>query len=118
METQPSGMDSIEVRAGPSGVGAKFTGTQIFCAVLLVLLAAIVVYLLHEHDKKEEARATSAIETMRALKEAVDRQAEAQQAFIFVLSLPQPEREKLNLAKPRLLYEMEKYERHDRELRR
>jgi hypothetical protein len=97
-----------------SGIGAKFTGTQTFCAVLLLLLVAIVVYVMNEHDKKQETRAASTVETMRALKDAVDRQAEAQQAFIFVLSLPQIEREKLNLAKPRMLYEMEAYDRERR----
>jgi len=71
--------------------------------------------MLDQHDWRGAPREANTIAALNALKEAVDRQAEAQQVFVYVLSLPPAKREKLNLAKPRMLYEMESY---GRELRR
>jgi hypothetical protein len=74
-------------------VWAKLTGSQVLNALLLIVLAAVVVYMIDESDQKAVAREVDVVAAMHALREAVDRQSEMQQAFIFVLSLRQSERE-------------------------
>jgi hypothetical protein len=105
--------NSIEVR-GPGGLWPKLTGAQVFNTLLLIVLAAVVVYMIDQTDQKTAARQVDVVAAMHALKEAVDRQSQMQQAFIYVSSLPQAEREKLNFAKPRALYNMQNYDREHR----
>src|SRR3954466_1229474 len=99
---------SIDITASPSGIHGVFKGAQSACVAVLIVLGGAVAYMQNEHDKKEEVRAAAHVQAMQALKDAVERQAEMQQAFVYVQALPQSEREKLNLAKPRILFEMER----------
>jgi hypothetical protein len=76
--------------------------------ILTLLFAIAVAYLILQHDQKGDQRAKAQLIATEKLASAVERQEETQRVLIFVMSLPPTEREKLNLTKPRLLYEMQR----------
>ncbi len=93
---------------GPGGLGFSFKGQQLFPVVLVLLLSAVFSYLFFISDTKADSRG---ILTVKAIEEmtASNVKAEAtQRAMIYVLSLSQEERQKLNLNKPRELYDMQR----------
>lgn len=93
---------------GPGGLGFSFKGAQMFPVILVLLLGAVFAYLFFQADVKADGRngyITKAIDAMTAS----NVKAEAtQRAMLYVLSLPQADREKLNLMKPRELQEMQR----------
>lgn len=99
--------EELEVK-GPGGVGLSFRGSQMFPVILVLLLAAFFGYFSWQVDARSEARDTRTSETIAqttaAIKEFRDtavKAQETQEAMIYILSLPQSERERLNLMKPR-----------------
>jgi hypothetical protein len=84
----------------PAGSFA-FKGSQMFCVILLCLLAGVTVFLLHQHDAKADTRSVVQIESSKQTEETL-------KVVIYVLSLPPEERAKLRLAEPKLLREMQR----------
>lgn len=78
----------------PFDMEVKFGGREVFTIIVLFLLATPILYILLIHDQKMEQHMIS--------------QTEAQEATTYVLTLSQEERQKLNLAKPKRIREMER----------
>ena len=99
--------EQFEVK-GPGGMGFAFKGREMFPVILLVLLGAFCGFMTWQADSKSEARDAATHKAISEFKEATMKADETQQAMIYVLSLPQAEREKLNLMKPRGLTAMQR----------
>jgi len=78
----------------PFGMELKFGGKELFTIIVLFLLATPILYVMLKHDET----------TTKVLIELV----ETQEATTYVLTLTQDERQKLNLAKPKRIREMER----------
>lgn len=97
----------LEVNA-PGGWGAKFKGDQMFYLVVTMLLGAFIGYMIYQNNAKATESITGVINAQAQLKASIDAQIATQKAMIYVLSLPQTEREKLNLLRPKELAEMQR----------
>lgn len=93
---------------GPAGLGLSFKGQQMFPVILVLLLAAFFGYLVYQSDGRSAERDAHTHSALEKLLEATQKSENAQKAMIYVLALPQIEREKLNLMKPRELSEMQR----------
>lgn len=93
---------------GPGGMGFSFKGSQLFPAILVLLLGVGFGYMLYVHDSKGADRYHENIAALKQMSEAVSKSESTQRAMIYVLTLSQPDREKLNLMKPRELQEMQR----------
>jgi hypothetical protein len=94
--------EGIEV-GGPGGWRANFKGTNGICVAVLLGIGALTWFLFGRSDARVEALIQAQAETKKEVRENT----ETQQVMIYVLTLPQPERERLNLMKPRKLSEMQ-----------
>lgn len=92
----------------PGGIGLWFKGSQMFPVILLLLLAAFVVLLVWQSDSRSAQRDAETKAAISRLADVAVKADETQQAMIYVLSLPQAEREKLNLMKPKGLTAMQR----------
>lgn len=99
--------DVVKIK-GPMGFFATVTGKQIFPMLLVLLLAGSIAYGLYLHDAKADVRVKEMKDTIFEMSKAIQRSEETQRAMLYVLSLKPEERERLNLAKPKVLKEMEK----------
>lgn len=93
--------EGLEVN-GPGGVGIKFHGSssQNFMLLLAIFVCACIFGVASWQDARATVRSDEVKKSLTAYEES-------QRALIYVISLPQPEREKLNLAKPELLRRMQ-----------
>jgi hypothetical protein len=100
-------------------VSLFFRGQQMFSVFLLVVLSATFGYLTYQSDakanfradqtdEKADSRAMATVITLEKLEAAINRVEGTQRANIYVLSLSQEERQKLNLLKPKELSEMQR----------
>jgi hypothetical protein len=103
---------------GPGGLKAGAKGSQTLTFLLTCLLGAWVWYLFYNHEARADEKSKAEIVATEKLVQAVEKQSKAieqqertQRAVIYVLALPQKEREKLNLVRPEILYEMQRYGR-------
>jgi hypothetical protein len=111
--------ETVTVEAGPGGVKGSVTGSQVLPALLAMLLGAWVWYLvIYVQDAKsaerEKFRVVAIEEQTKAVKElakAVERQEETLKALVYIQTMPQKEKERLNLVRPKVLYEMQGYPR-------
>lgn len=95
--------ERVEV-SGPGGWRAAFSGTSGLCIAVLCCVAFLIWFLFGQNALKIDAL----IEAQAKTREEVRENTETQQVMIYVLTLPQPEREKLNLMRPRKLAEMQR----------
>lgn len=94
--------DSESVVIGHGKWWARFKGDRPFLYVMLIVLCmGFVCYLLYDHDQQQKA-ASGRIES------ALHESNEIQQAILWVNSLTDKEREKLNLARPKKIMEMQR----------
>ena len=100
---------------GPGGFGFSFRGNQMFPVILVLLLAAIFFYLFFQsdskaddRDKKADERAKETITAIQEFRDAATKADSTQKAMIYVLSLSQEERQRLNLMKPKELSDMQR----------
>lgn len=100
--------ESVEI-TGPAGISAKFInlGDKSMTVLLLLLLAAIMGYIAYRGEAKADERAAVAVSGQKEVKDALARYEETQRALIYIMTLPQAQRESLNLAKPKALREMQ-----------
>lgn len=99
--------ERIEIQ-GPAGVKMSFRGQQTLAVLLVILFASIMAFGLWLHDKRDEANNLAIIAALKAVAAVESKSDATQRAMIYVLSLPQAERDKLNLMKPKELLEMER----------
>lgn len=99
--------ESLEVK-GPAGFGLSFRGQQLFPVILVLLLGTIFGYLFFQSDTKADVRGKETVVVIQELKAAVDKFDSTQRAVIYVLSLSQEERQRLNLMKPKELSDMQR----------
>ena len=93
---------------GPAGLKFAFKGTQLFPAILVLLLGAIFGYLFFQHDGKDDDRSKATIAALKTVGDTNVKAEATQRAMIYVLSLSQEERQKLNLLKPKELSDMQR----------
>lgn len=88
---------------GPGGLslGLKGTSTQILSALLIAVAFSAGVYFLYQHDQKTDSGNAKVIAAVQEL-------TESQRAMIYVSTLKQEDREKLNLLKPKSLGDMQR----------
>ena len=99
--------EKLEVK-GPGGMGFSFSGQQMFPLILILLLGSIFGYLFFNSDLKADERSKHTVTAIHEMTKSNERAESTQRAMIFVLSLSQEERQKLNLMKPRELSEMQR----------
>lgn len=89
---------------------AVFRTANNSAALLLILLAALFLYIAKSGEAKADDRASTTNATLVKVQKALDDSQEANRTVIYVLSLPQGEREELSktLAKPQFLKDMQK----------
>ena len=90
--------------SGPGGWKANFNGAQGLCVAVLLGVGVLIWYLFGKNEMKVDAL----IDAQAQVKNEVKENTETQQVMIYVISLPQAERERLNLSKPRKLAEMQR----------
>lgn len=95
--------EKVEV-SGPGGWKAAFSGTSGLCIAVLICVAMLIWYLFGQNAMKVDRL----IEAQAKTREEVRENTETQQVMIYVLTLPQPERERLNLMRPRKLSELQR----------
>lgn len=93
---------------GPGGIGLSFKGSQLFPAILVLILALSFGYMVWVHDGKGDVRYKENIVALNKVAAIIERSESTQRAMIYVLTLNQADREKLNLMKPRELQEMQR----------
>ena len=106
MVTDDNG-DQIKID-GPAGIGLTFKGQQMFPAILVILMSMVFGYLFYTQNTKEEERYKVQVVALQAVESAMIKADQTQQTMIYVLSLSQADREKLNLLKPRQLTDMQR----------
>lgn len=103
---------------GPGGLKAGFKGAQTLHFLVAILLGAWVWYVNFNQDSRASERDVVRATAMKEMADAIAKQTKAieqversQRAQIYVLTLSQKERERLNLVRPEVLYEMQGYPR-------
>ena len=106
-----------ELEAHGPGFGLSFKGkSQILLFVLLMsIIGAVLAAGIYEHEENSKSRSdmnrADTRENTQAIKElsaTVKKQGESIEAIIYVISLPQSERDKLRLREPEKLREMKR----------
>ena len=83
--------------------------SQLMLVVLVVLLAASGLWVaLKTHDAAAQTKADEQTKAVKELAVEVKNQGKSLEAVIYVLTLPEEERKKLNLSKPEKLKEMQR----------
>lgn len=95
---------------GPGGIGLKFKGQNplLLTVVLMCTCAGGLWYVINGHAAESKNDARENAEAVRALTAEVKSQSETVKAMIYVLTLPEKERAKLDLLKPEKLKEMQR----------
>lgn len=104
---QQQEQEALEVK-GPGGLGLTFKGGQVFPLILSMAICGGLYLMVKQHDDNTKSSSIEVAATMKELKEAVKTSEETQRAMIYVMSLPQTERERLNLLKPKSLSDMQR----------
>lgn len=106
--------DEVSIK-GPGGIEAAAKGSQTTNVLLALAVGAWVWYVNYNQDAKAADRDRSnqvaiekVAEAIKKQTEAIERVQERQEAQIWILSRPQKERERLELARPRIIYEMQR----------
>lgn len=113
--SEPQTESDVDLHA--PGFGLKFKGqSQALLAVLLIILVGVPLGMYsHQHESKAAERqeavkkaSTDNAEAVRDLTKTVKAQGESIDTIIYVLTLPQSERDKLRLREPDKLREMKR----------
>lgn len=91
-ETQRRHATDVEVE-GPFGTRVKFYGKQLGSMLFLAAVVVAVIYLINQHD----SRAADAMAKVQANQEALSQHMDE---MIYVISLSEKDREKLNISMP------------------
>lgn len=110
--------DSVTVE-GPGGLKAAATGSQTILALLALLLGLWIWYVgAYVHDAKADERSKVQVVATEQLANAIKEQTKAikaqdrtQRTMVWVLTLPQAKRERLNLAEPEQIRELQRMDR-------
>lgn len=97
-----------EVEVTGWGLGAKFSGPQVTCVIVLLILGAVVGAMVYQHNSEAHESMSSVVRAQEAVKAELQASRETQEAMIYVMSLTQAEREKLNLSRPKKLADMQR----------
>lgn len=92
---------------GPGGLGFMYKGQQLFAVILLLLLAAFFFWLNAQSESKADVRSATTLKAIEQMTVSNVKAEATQRAMIYVLSLSQVERERLNLMKPQELQAMQ-----------
>lgn len=93
---------------GPGGIRLSFKGSQVFPVLVMIITLMSIGYFLYLHDTKEESHNAVTTAAITKMAQSIDKADATQRAMIYVLALPQNEREKLNLMKPKELQDMQR----------
>lgn len=101
--------EQVEV-SGPGGLGFKFKGQNplLLTVLLMCALAGGLWWVLNGHAAESKNNAAENAAAMKALTAEVKGQSDTLKAVIYVLTLPEKERAKLDLQKPEKLKEMQR----------
>lgn len=91
--------DSLEGGFGKWRLRVK--GEKVMGILFVTACSGFIGYLVYQHDHDSK-------ETLADMRRVIIEAREAQEAMIYVISLPQAEREKLNLARPKKLSDMQR----------
>lgn len=107
---------AVELK-GPGGIGFNFKGnnTTLLTVLLFLVMCGAILLVIYQHEAQAQVRQSDNVkrdtetkEVIKALTDAVKSQEKNQEAMIYVLTLPQDQREKLNLNRPDRLREMQR----------
>jgi len=108
--------EQVDIK-GPGGIGFSFKGQSQLLLIVLLILGSMggVGYYLSQHEAAAQNRSSESDkkveENTKAVKDLtmeVKAQGKSIEAVIYVLTLPESERAKLNLSKPDKLREMQR----------
>ncbi len=105
-EEQQSGSDDAVSVKGPGGWGASAKGRD----TVLVFFVGILIFLGYLHHKDQDSKSVESLSQHQKIEDKFNE-------MIYVLSLSQPDREKLNLTMPSSLREKAHRKRHAEEER-
>lgn len=86
----------------------KFSGGQMFPVILLLILSVVTWGLFYQSTVKADERSVVTVKAIERLEKSTDKFEATQRALIYVSTLSQAEKEKLNLLKPKELTEMQR----------
>jgi mannitol-1-phosphate/altronate dehydrogenase len=103
---------------GPGGLKAAAKGAQTLPVLLTFAIAAWIWYVSTNVEARADEKTKAQLVATEKLAAAVEKQTKALEqqektgrAIIYVLTMPQKDREKLNLIRPDVLFEMQGYPR-------
>ena len=101
--------ESVSIK-GPGGIGIDLKGTsqQVLTVILVVVLACGLAYGLWQHDQGMKADKEETVAAWKDVKKAMHEVKDTQTAMIYVLTLNEKDRAKLNLGKPKALRGLER----------
>lgn len=103
--------EELGVKVGPGGVEGTFKGSQTIHVLLTLLLGAWIAFLFYIHDGRAAEWQKADLAEKAKLVAIVEKQEKTMRTMIYVLTLPQTQREKLRLAEPEQLRELQRYDR-------
>ncbi len=104
--------ESIDIK-GPGGMGLALKGSsqQVLTVILVVVMACGLAYGLWQHDQGMKSDKDETVKAWTEVKKVMHEVKETQTAMIYVLTLDEKERKRLNLSKPKALRDLERDDR-------
>src|SRR5271169_4784989 len=101
--------EELSVR-GPGGMGFTFKGQsqQLLVILLIIVLTGALAYLQWQHSQDEALHAVNLAASQERIEKHLIAADETTQALIYVISLSEADRARLNLARPKKLSELQR----------
>lgn len=105
-----SSKNYIEIRT-PFGFNIKFGGRELFSVIMVTTLAAVIAFFINAHDVAASDSNKAVIEALnankRAVTDALKEQREVTEALIYMMTLSDEEKKKLQFSKPKRIRDLE-----------
>lgn len=99
--------EELSVEA-PGGWKGRVVGSDITRILVWLLAVGFIGFVIYQHNAESRQDTEKLQKAQQVIVDKLDKQGEAFDAMIYIMSLSPEERAKLNLSKPRKLYEMQR----------
>ena len=104
--------EQLDLEVAGQKLAFKGTGMQLLVVLLAVVLAATVGFLIYQHDAKADKQDLKTEAALQEVVKSIDKNKDSNErkfnTLIYVLTLSEADRKKLNLAKPQDLRDMQR----------
>ena len=104
--------EQLDLEVAGQKLAFKGTGMQLLVVLLAVVLAATVGFFIYQHDAKADKQDLKTEAALQEVVKSIDKNKDSNErkfnTLIYVLTLSDVERKKLNLAKPQDLRDMQR----------